>query len=229
MAGGLLILERREIAGGAALAAAVAIKASAGLLAPVVALAAPRRWRALAGGAVATLVLGSVSLLAFGPHLPDLHDQDRLVSPHSVPNLIGYALGRGGADAGVRTAATIVLLAGGAVCAAVAWRRRSWPTAAGWAGLLGVVCVSWLMPWYVLWALPFAALSRSRLLHGAVVLVTAWVIFATALSPVVAPGLGTILNHTAVGRANHRFEQRLVTNAKPPLTGRQHRANRRKP
>jgi hypothetical protein len=229
MAGGLLILERREIAGGAALAAAVAIKASAGLLAPVVALAAPRRWRAVAGGAAATLVLGSVSLLAFGPHLPDLHDQDRLVSPHSIPNLIGYALGRGGADAGVRSVATIVLLAGVAVCAAVAWRRRSWPTAAGWAGLLGVACVSWLMPWYVLWALPFAALSRSRLLYGAVVVMTAWVIFATALSPVVAPRLGVTLNHTAVGRANHRFEQSLVTNPKPALTGRQHRANRRTP
>jgi Glycosyltransferase family 87 len=210
MAGGLLILARREIVGGAALAAAVAIKASAGLLAPVVALGAPRRRRAVAGGAAATLVLGEVALLSFGPHLPDLHDQDRLVSEHSVPNMIGYALGRGGADAGVRTVTTIVLLAGVAVCAAVAWRRRSWPTAAGWAGLLGAVCVSWLMPWYVLWALPFAALSRSRLLHGAVVVMTAWVIFAASLAPVVAPQLGRSLNRTAVGRANHRFVKSLL-------------------
>src|SRR4051794_25429881 len=202
MAGGLLILERREIAGGAALAVAVAIKASAGLLAPIVALAAPRRWRAVAGGAAGALALGSVSLLAFGPHVPDLHDQDRLVSLHSIPNVLGYALGRGGADAGVRAAATIVLLAGVAVCAVVAWRRRSWPTAAGWAALLGAVCVSWLMPWYVLWALPFAALSRSRLLSGAVVVMTAWVIFASAAAPIIAPGFSRALNQTAVGRAN---------------------------
>jgi hypothetical protein len=106
-----------------------------------------------------------------------------------------------------------VLRAGVAVCAAGAWRRRCWATAAGWAGLLGVVCVSWLMPWYVLWALPFAALSRSRLLHGAVVFMTAWVIlFSAGLAPVITPQLSISLNRTAVSRANHRFEQSLLDN-----------------
>jgi hypothetical protein len=168
-------------------------------------------------------VLVELSVLNFGAHLPDLRDQGRLVSIHSVPNLVGYAVGRGGADARVRAVATFVLLAGAAVCAAVAWRRRNWPTAAGWAGLVAVACVSWLMPWYVLWALPFAALSRSRLLHGAVVLMTAGVIFSTALAPLVTPQLTKTLNHTAVGRANHRFEQSLVADHPRHVVRHRHR------
>ena len=216
MAGGLLLLTRREVAGGALLAVAVAIKASAAILAPVMALAGPRRWRAVAGGASAALVLALASWLAFGPHLPDLHDQNRLVSIHSFPNLVGYALGRGGADATVRAVAGAVLFAGIAACGAVAWRTRSWTAPAGWAGLLAMVCVSWLMPWYVLWALPFAALSRSRLLRGTVVVVTAWmVMFNAGLAPVVAPQLSRALTTTSVARANNRFEKSLLTNPAP--------------
>jgi Glycosyltransferase family 87 len=232
MAGGLLLLSRREVAGGAALAAAVAIKASAGLLAPVMALAGPRRWRAVAGGVSGGLVLAFLSLLAFGPHLPDLGDQDRLVSLHSFPNLIGYALGRGGADAGVRAAATVVLVAGVAACAVVAWRRRSWPTPAGWSGLVAVVCVSWLMPWYVLWALPFAALSPSRVLRSVVVVMTAWLIlFNAGLAPVVVPRFSRALGRTPVARENAHFEQSLLDNprAHHALTRPEHRANRARP
>lgn len=233
MGGGLLILARRDFTGGAALAAAVAIKASAGVLAPIVALAAPHRRRAVAGGAVAALTLAALTLVAFGPHLPDLRDQDRLVSAHSFPNLIGYALGRGGADAGVRAVATIVAVAGVAVCTAVAWRTRSWPTPAGCAGLLAVVCVSWLMPWYILWALPFAALSRRRLLRGAVIVMTAWVIlFSSGLAPVIAPQLSRSLSRTPVARANQRFERSLLENPparRPALTRPGHRTNRGQP
>ena len=212
MAGCLLILGRREVLGGGALAAAVAIKASAGLLAPVVALAAPRRWRAVAGVAAGALVLAEVTLLAFGPHLPDVHDQDRLVNDYSFPNLIGYASGHGGADAAVRRFMTIVLLVGLPVCAAVAWRKRSWATPAGWAGLLGVISVSWLMPWYIVWALPFAALSRSRTLRGATVLMTVWLtIIWSGLGTVIAHEHGIYPNRTAISRANHRFEYSLLT------------------
>ena len=57
MGGGLLILGGREARGGAALAAAVAIKASAGLLAPAVALAARRSGRAVAGAAAGGIAL----------------------------------------------------------------------------------------------------------------------------------------------------------------------------
>jgi hypothetical protein len=223
LAGCALILARREILGGATLAAAVAIKASAGLLVPVVALAAPRRWRAAAGVAAGGLVLAEASVLAFAGHWPDLHDQDRLVNTYSFPNLIGYATGHGGADASVRRFMTVVLVCGAAVCAATAWGTRRWATPAGSAGLLGVICVSWLMPWYVLWALPFAALSRSRVLRSATVLMTVWLVFVwSGLGPLLANEHGIHVRRTAVGQANHRFTDGL-------LTDRPHRHERRRP
>ena len=41
-------------------------------------------------------LVGAVSLLAFGLHIPDLSTQSRLVTSESVPNLIGLAVGAGG-------------------------------------------------------------------------------------------------------------------------------------
>jgi Glycosyltransferase family 87 len=223
LASALLILERREVLGGVTLVAALAIKASAGLLAPVVALAAPRRWRAAAGLAAGGAGLVALTLLAFGGQTPDLSDQDRLVDSYSFPNLIGYALGHGGADAPIRRLMTIMLIAGTAVCALVAWRTRRFATPAGFAGLLGVVCVSWLMPWYVLLALPFAALSRSRTLRVATVLMTAWLVFVwTGLGPTLANQHGIHVASTHVARVNRRFTDRLLLDH-----ARRHRANRR--
>ena len=51
---------------------------------------------------------------------------------------------------------------------ALAWRafRGADPlTCAGWAGVALILTLASVMPWYVLWVLPFAALSRSRALH----------------------------------------------------------------
>jgi hypothetical protein len=231
MAGCLLVLTRREGAGGAALAAAVAIKASAGLLLPVVVLGAPRRGRAVLGAAVAAVALGVAALLAFGAHLPDIGDQSRLVNPSSLPNLVGYAAGRGGADAGVRRVALVAALAGTAACAAVAWRTRRWVTPAGWTALIGLASVSWVMPWYILWALPFAALSRSRALRAATVIAALWLAaFRIGTAAAVTQHFRIDLNATAVAQVNRRFEHSLLvdprtanrtpTCAQPRRTGR---------
>ncbi len=210
MGGVLLLLERRELLGGAALAAAIAIKASAGLLAPIVALAAPRRPRAFAGLAAGSLVLALVSLAVFGAHLPDLRDQDKLVGVYSVPNLLGYAAGHGGADAAVRRAATVLLLGGLVACAYAAWRTRSLAPA-GWAALLAVLTAAWLMPWYVLWALPFAALARSRRLRAATVLVAVWVALVwTGVVPQLYHEHGIYVSRTRVGRENHAVMDRFL-------------------
>jgi hypothetical protein len=211
MAGGLLILTGRELRGGAALAAAVAIKASAGLLAPVVALGARRPTRAVAGAAAGAIVLAGVTLLAFGPHLPNVADQSRLVNLWSVPNLLGFAAGDGGADAAVRRIATIAGLAGGAICALVAWRTRRWETAAGWAALIALASLSWLSAWYVLWVLPFAALSTSRALRSATLAaVIGLVLVRTGTVPALLHHFGADVGHTAAWRANHRFERSLL-------------------
>jgi hypothetical protein len=156
-------------------------------------------------------VLAEASLLTFGLHAPDLHDQDRLVDSYSFPNLIGYATGHGGADASVRRFMTVVLVCGVAICAVAAWRTRRWATPAGASGLLGVICVSWLMPWYLLWALPFAALSRSRTLRGAAVLMTVWLAFVwSGLGPLIAAEQGIHVSRTAVAHANRRVTASLL-------------------
>ena len=89
-----------EIGAGAAFVVATAIKASGGVLIPVVLVALLRRPRALVqvvlGMALASVLVGGCSLIAFGLHIPDLSTQSGLVTNESVPNLIGLAVGAGG-------------------------------------------------------------------------------------------------------------------------------------
>jgi hypothetical protein len=220
MGGTLLLLERRELLGGAALAGAIAIKASAGLLAPLVAFAAPRRPRAFVGLVAGSVVLALVSLAAFGAHLPDVADQNKLVGVYSVPNLLGYAAGHGGADAAVHRAASVLLIGGARACAFAAWGTRSLAPAGG-AALLAVLTAAWLMPWYVLWALPFAALAHSRSLRAATVLVAVWVALVwTGVVPQLYHDAGIYLSRTRVGRENHAVMDRFLLDH-----GRCHRAH----
>jgi alpha-1,6-mannosyltransferase len=212
MGGCLLVLSRRGALGGATLAAAVAIKASAGLLAPVILLGMPGRRRSLAGFAAGALALAGITFLTFGPHLPNLHDQGRLVSVFSIPNLLGYAAGRGGADSTVLRIARIAMVGGFVACAAYAWRTRRWATAGGWAALVAIVTTSWLVAWYILWALPFVAISSSRVLRAVTLVVTVW--FVLVGSWVAGPWLvahGFHPRQTPVGRANHQFELSVLT------------------
>jgi alpha-1,6-mannosyltransferase len=211
MGGGLLLLTRREGWAGAALATAVAIKASAGLLLPVMVLGAPRRLRTIAGAAAGAIVLGAATLIAFGPHLPNIADQSKLVNPWSIPNVLGYLAGHGGADAAVRQVATLAGIAAAAASAVVAWRTHRWVTPTGWAALAGVASLSWATPWYILWTLPFAALSASRTLRIVTVVIASYFLLVHAV-----PASrwfhhwGIHLFDTPTARANHRFERSLL-------------------
>src|SRR5436305_1834892 len=69
IAGALLILDGRPELGGAALAAAVAIKVTAGIVLPFVLVASNSRWRVLLGAAIGGLAIGVLALAAFGPHM----------------------------------------------------------------------------------------------------------------------------------------------------------------
>ena len=105
--GGARATPRRAVSAGAAAVLAAAMKASAGVFAPLVVLGARRRrqW-ALAGAAGAGLAVVLIVDLVFGGRLPADALQARLVSPFSVPDLAGFVLGRGGATAGVARAPT---------------------------------------------------------------------------------------------------------------------------
>ncbi len=48
-----------------------------------------------------------------------------------------------------------------AVIAYCVRRRRDWIVGAGWATLALIASLAWLVPWYVIWLLPLAALATS--------------------------------------------------------------------
>ncbi len=205
---------------GAALVTAVAIKASAGILIPVVLAGLLRNRRDLIrrdliqvvlGMLGAAVLLGVCSVIAFGPHFPDLSTQGRLVTMESIPNLLGLALGQGGETTTLRVLLSGVLVLAVAACAVLAWRRRESLTAAGWATVALLVTLSWVLPWYVLWVLPFAALSSSRRLRATALLLGVY--FIAAWAPVTGGVLHAIDFHpdkTSLGRLHQRYVKELL-------------------
>jgi hypothetical protein len=200
---------------GAAFVAAVAVKASAGILLPVVlaALAHERRVlvRVAAGmlGAGALLAVGSVA--AFGLHLPDLSTQGRLVTNVSVPNLIGLALGSGGETDTLRHVLSGVLIAWIACACVLAWRTRDAIAPSGWASVALLVTLSWVLPWYVIWVLPMAALSRSRALRTTALGLGVYLMLAWApLTANVFDAIGFHPEKTSLGRLHQRYVKELL-------------------
>jgi hypothetical protein len=203
------------IGAGAAFVAAVAIKASAGILLPVVLAGLLRDRRSLLqvllGMALGALVLGTSSVIAFGPHFPDLATQGRLVTMTSLPNLFGLAIGQGGETTTMRVLLSVVLVIVVAACSALAYRRRESITAAGWASVALLVTLSWVLPWYVLWLLPLAALSSSRRLRATALLVGVYLIVAWApLTGNVFNAIGFHPEKTSLGRLHQRYVKELL-------------------
>jgi hypothetical protein len=151
-----------EFAAGVALVAAVAIKASSAVLVPIVLAGAARRVRVASGVAVGLVAASVMTVIAFGVNLPNIGQQDRLVIPDGIPNLLGLALGFGGYTTSMRSVFTLLLIAVVVGASAWAWRTRRWLTACGVATVALLLTLGWTLPWYILWILPFAALSRSR-------------------------------------------------------------------
>jgi hypothetical protein len=202
---------RHDGLGGTAWAGAAAIKLSAGLAIPVLIAGSQRRWRAAAGVVTGGIVLGAVTWFAFGGHLPNDGDQARLVASLSLPNLAGIAAGRGGLDAQLRGELDVALVLISLGLVIWTWRTRDWPTATAWALALLIVTLGWAMPWYVLWVLPFAALARPGAPRAAAIALTVFLlaVWAPATAPLLHR-LGAHPTHTATGRENNRFMQRLL-------------------
>jgi hypothetical protein len=196
-----------DLAAGVCLVAATGLKASAGILIPIVLASlvrSPRRLIALLAGMIAAAVLASLaSVLAFGTHFPDLSLQGSLVTDLSLPNLLGLALGQGGETGVLRELITAALVCTVLACCVAAWRRREALTPSGWAMVAVLVTLSWVLPWYVLWILPLAALAGSRRLRTAALVLGAYLILAWV--PATGEILAALHLHpakTAVGRSH---------------------------
>jgi hypothetical protein len=168
----LLALERRTRASGLAATLAAGVKASSGLVLPFLVLGARRRAAALAGVGAGVAVVLVAGVAAFGSHglgfVGQIHEQQRLVATYSVPSRLAAWLGFGRLPGGLRDA----LLAAFALAVALllwrTWQRgMDWLAASGWAMLALLLSTAWLVPWYVVWLLPLAAVGRDRRLTAA--------------------------------------------------------------
>jgi hypothetical protein len=208
-------LSAAEIGAGVAFVAATALKASAGILIPIVLAAllrSPRRATQLALGLLAaTVVIGIASLIAFGLHIPDLSTQSRLVTSISIPNLIGLAIGTGGETEGLHYVLTAALVLVVLASCVVAWRRHDALTASGWSTVTLLVTLGWVLPWYILWLLPLAALSSSRRLRTAALVLGAYLIVAwSPASGLIWSAIGFHPEKTPLGQLHQRYVKELL-------------------
>jgi hypothetical protein len=206
-----LLLARKDRAAGAALMVAVGVKFTAILLLPFLLIAvkpAERRLRVLLGAALAAIPLVALSISVFGFTLPNLQDQSTLLTDLSIPNLVGLALGLGGGTPGLLRVADV------AVVLSVVYllrRRRDWLSDAGWATLALVASLAWLVPWYIVWLLPLAALGSSVRLRRAAVAMTVFLALAFI------PATGIFLSDhgidpmgSPVGQASKALQKKLA-------------------
>ncbi|MHB8690156.1 MAG: glycosyltransferase family 87 protein [Solirubrobacteraceae bacterium] len=175
----LLLLQHRDRSAGAVLMIAVAVKFTAILLLPFLLVAAippQRRLRIVEGAALAIVPLVATTVALFGFSLPNLSDQSTLLTNFSIPNLVGLMIGAGGGTPGVLRLADVALIP--TVIFFLYRRNGDWISRAGWATLALMCTLSWLVPWYVVWLLPLAALGQSVRLRRAAVVFTVFLLFS---------------------------------------------------
>ena len=170
------LLAAREATAGAALVAAVAAKASAAFIAPFALLGAQSRSRLLAGAALTALLAAGAAYLAFGWNWLEgfgLAGENQSRTSHmSIPITVARIAGL---DAGAVRAAAVVLYAALVVCLLVwTWRGGDWVRASAWAALGLLLATAWLLPWYLVWLVPLAAISRDRPLQLLTLALTAY-------------------------------------------------------
>lgn len=176
------VLTAREASAGAAFAAAIATKASTAVATPFALLATLNQrptgpktayisalgpvGRLLAGSAGAAVVIGGVAWLGFGGdwlHAFALAGENQGRTSHlSVPITTARLTGLN--PDWVR--AGFLALYAALVAYLIVWTYRGgdWVRATAWATTGLLLATAWLLPWYLLWPLPAAALSRDRAL-----------------------------------------------------------------
>jgi alpha-1,6-mannosyltransferase len=175
-------LHFRDRVSGALVVVSTAVKLTAVLLLPFLVARnyAKRDDRrpldALIGAGIGALAMGALTFALFGTgplNLPSTletiqHEGDW----HSIPGFISTRLGLGG----VGHATGVVLAVAFVIVYAILIRRVArgeldWIHGAGWATAALLLTTSSLLPWYVAWLVPFAALATDRrLLKMAIVM-----------------------------------------------------------
>jgi alpha-1,6-mannosyltransferase len=186
------LLSAREASAGVTLVAAIATKASAAFIAPFALLATAKQrpmglkrpnsgrlrpiGRLLLGAALAIVVIGGAAYLGFGwdwLHAFGLAGENQgRTSYMSIPITVARLTGLD-PDA-VRLLALVLFLTLFLQLALWTWRGFDWVRAAGWTAVGLLLASSWLLPWYLVWPLPLAAISRDRPLQLLTLALTAY-------------------------------------------------------
>jgi hypothetical protein len=132
--------------------------------------------RLAAGALAAAVVIGLVGYLAFGwewLHAFGLAGENQGRTSHlSIP--VTFARLTGIDEGAVRVAALAAFGVAVVWLLVRTWRGADWIRAAAWAGTGLLLATSWLLPWYLLWPLPLAAIARDRLLVVLLLALTAY-------------------------------------------------------
>jgi alpha-1,6-mannosyltransferase len=182
-AGLYVLLKRRELSGGALMVSATAIKLTAGLVLPFALAArrheegvAPRRAVLVGAGLAASafLVL-AYALFGTGPlaivgTLQGIQSQG---GAHSIAGFLAAAVGLPGITGPADAVLTVLFLA---ILGRLLYRvwigELDWIAGAGWATVALLLTTGFLVPWYVAWLIPLAALCSDRRLLIAAVFLT---------------------------------------------------------
>jgi hypothetical protein len=189
------MLTAREASAGAAFVAAFAIKAPAAIATPFAFLDAARfrhrphqrgvkvgsaaHWAVkvlLLGAAAAALVVGLAAYAAFGWSWLDAiglaGENQQRTSHMSVPITFARLTGL---DPGAVRATALALFGALFIYLLVkTWQGTDWLRCAAWASFALLLATAWLLPWYLIWALPLVALSRDRPLQLLTLALTAY-------------------------------------------------------
>jgi hypothetical protein len=171
LAGVYVLLQDRRFTGGVMIAVAAAIKLTAGLVLPF-ALVRPQanRRRLVLGAAAASALVAALGFVLFGTGqlhlLATLRQTQAEGNWQSIPGFVANALGLG------TIGRLVEILLGAVFVALTGWLllqvhrgRLDWITGAGWATVAMLVTASSLLPWYIAWLAPLAALSPDRRLR----------------------------------------------------------------
>jgi alpha-1,6-mannosyltransferase len=158
--GGIAILARNETLSGSALIGASAVKASAAFALPFALVGSRSRKSLLTGASIMVALTVTATLLAFGSKafgaVGPIEQDQALTSRYSVPSAVARLVGTPLEFARITA---LVILALSLVYLLVRTARTfDWLLAAGWAALGLLAATSWLLPWYVIWVVPIAAI-----------------------------------------------------------------------
>jgi len=183
VAGIVLLLQRRGRAGAGSIVLGAAAKVTAGLMLPFALadarghMARARRRDILIGAGVTAALLAVFAFVLFGTgplHLPATIEKAQSKGNwQSIPGFIGARLGFGSVG---QPAALVLSAAFAAAFCWLLWRvwrgELDWIAAGGWAAVALLVTAASLLPWYIAWLMPLAALGRDRRLWRASIVLT---------------------------------------------------------